>query len=723
MPHLITSLAINYEDDVVTARQRARQVAAELMFDEQDRTRIATAVSELARVFQQDKRVTQVDFLLEGDLAPQVLVVRIGAAARPPKTRWPGATAERAGGAAVEDWSQALLSARRLMDQCTVQESEGRPLAIQLTKLLPKRAPLFAGKTLERLVRKLDKQEPQNPIEEVRRQNQELLHALAELHERQQELVRLNRELEDTNRGVVALYAELDEKAGHLRRADEMKSRFLSNMSHEFRTPLNAILALSQLLLDRADGDLNAEQEKQVGYIRKSGEDLLELVNDLLDLAKIEAGKIEVRPSSFEVGNLFSALRGMLRPLLVSDRVSLVFEEAKGLPPMTTDEGKISQILRNFISNAIKFTEQGEIRVRAEVTDDRLAVAFSVADTGIGIAEADQARIFEEFSQLDSPIQRKVKGTGLGLPLCRKLADLLGGSVRVTSRLGAGSTFTATIPIRYAWSERTQDHASGAEPVQPDEGLAPVLVVEDEPETRLLYEKFLRRTAFQPIPAGSILQARELLRHHPIAAIVLDVLLPDDSAWSWLAELKQNDATRHIPVLIVSSVDDPRKGLALGAEDYAIKPVRRDWLLDRLERLTGRKGEQARAPVVLIVDDQEADRYILRRHLSGVACTIAEATGGEEGLKLARELKPALVLLDLNMPEMDGFQVLARLRDEPATAAIPVAVVTSQTPLPDRDPRLQSARAVLGKNDLSPAKIKQMVETAQAAQRFAHPSL
>ena len=194
---------------------------------------------------------------------------------------------------------------------------------------------------------------------ELQEQNRELVRALGELRERQEELMSLNRELEDTNRGVVALYAELDEKADHLRRADEMKSRFLSNMSHEFRTPLNSIRALSRLLLDRIDGDLSVEQEKQVGFISKASDDLTALVDDLLDLAKIEAGKIEVHPIEFSVGNLFSALRGMLRPLLVGDAVKLSFEEPQPTLTLYNDEGKVSQILRNFISNAIKFTEAG----------------------------------------------------------------------------------------------------------------------------------------------------------------------------------------------------------------------------------------------------------------------------------------------------------------------------------------------------------------------------
>jgi len=717
MPHPITSLAINFEEDVVTARQRARQVATELTFDEQDRTRISTAVSELARAFQHGRRVTQVEFLLEGDLAPQVLIVHIREASRTPKT------ALRPNGPSDlfhQDWNQALLSARRLMDQCSVQERDGKPVAIQLSKLLPKRAPLFVGALLERLATQLDIQRPQNPMQEVRQQNQELLRALEELHERQVELVNLNRELEDTNRGVVALYAELDEKAGHLRRADEMKSRFLSNMSHEFRTPLNAILALSQLLLDRADGDLTSEQEKQVGYIRKSGEDLLELVNDLLDLAKIEAGKIEVRPSEFDVGNLFSALRGMLRPLLVSNQVTLLFEKDEDVTRIHSDEGKISQILRNFISNAIKFTERGEVRVRASLTDDRRAVAFSVSDTGIGIAEGDQDRIFEEFSQIDHPIQRRVKGTGLGLPLCRKLAGLLGGSVAVTSRLGNGSTFTATIPLSHEGAEPAADATTESAAFEPRQGAIPVLIVEDEPETRLLYEKYLRRTPFQPIPAGSILQAREQLRRHAVAAIILDVLLPDDSAWQWLAELKGQDDTKHIPVLVVSSVDDPRKGLALGADDYGIKPVRREWLLERLERATkAGRTEGPGPPLVLIIDDQEADRYILRRHLAEAGYAVAEAGEGQEGLRLARELKPAMTILDLNMPEMDGFTVLGRLRDDPETRDMPVVVITSLTPLPKDDPRLRSARAVLGKHELSAGTMHQVVKEAMTGQLSA----
>ncbi|BCA53326.1 Histidine kinase [Nitrospira sp. KM1] len=712
MAYRISSVEINYEDDVVTARQRARQVARALLFDGQDQTRISTAISEVARMFVNRRTPSHVEFFLEGVSIPQVLLVSIG------KSREGGTKHSTPGNSAnlsvfPAQWDTAMVSARRLMDQCEMRVNGQQEATVWLKKLLYKRKSIFGQHDLERLTRQIGSVDPQNPIEEVRQQNQELVRALEELHERQQELLRLNGELEDTNRGVVALYAELDEKADHLRRADEMKSRFLSNMSHEFRTPLNAIIALSQLLIDRADGDLNTEQAKQVGYIRKSGGDLLDLVNDLLDLAKIEAGKIEVRPSEFEVGNLFSALRGMLRPLLVSNTVSLIFDEPAGLPVLSTDEGKVSQIVRNFISNAIKFTERGEVRITARATDDGKSVVFCVADTGIGIAEEDQERIFQEFSQIDHPIQRRVKGTGLGLPLCRKLSELLGGSVSVSSRLGSGSTFSAVIPVLYA-AKGGVNYVSDLPLVQPDETRLPVLVVEDEPETRLVYEKYLRRTPFQPIPAASIRQGRELLRRHSIVAIVLDIVLPDDTAWQWLAELKGDDATKGIPIFVVSAIDDPQKAIALGANDYCVKPMAASWLLERLERASraSKSDGQPECQVVLLIDDHEADRYLFGKLARETGFSVIEAPGGEEGLLLAKQISPSVIVLDLNMPRMDGFQVLKHLHDDLETRMIPVIVMSSQVLTPERRAALSHARVILEKSDLSPQSWKRAIQAA-----------
>jgi signal transduction histidine kinase len=255
----------------------------------------------------------------------------------------------------------------------------------------------------------------------------------------------LNDELAETNRGVVALYSELDIKADELRQATELKSRFLSYISHEFRTPLGAIASLTRLLLDHTDGTLTAEQSKQVTFVRTSAAELSDMVDDLLDLAKIEAGRLNVSPGWFDMVDLFAALRGMFKPLLQSEDVVLVFEEPIGVPRLFTDDRKLSQILRNYISNALKFTQHGEIRVSAKYECDR--VEFFVADTGIGIASEHVSALFHDFIQIDAPIQKRLRGSGLGLSLSKRLAQLLGGDVSVHSEVGKGSTFGVWIPV------------------------------------------------------------------------------------------------------------------------------------------------------------------------------------------------------------------------------------------------------------------------------------
>ncbi len=269
----------------------------------------------------------------------------------------------------------------------------------------------------------------------------------AELEARTQELEALRSELDETNRGVLALYAELDTQAQQLRQATELKSRFLAYMSHEFRTPIAAILSLSRLLLDRVDGPLTTEQEKQVGFIQSTISEFGEMVDDLLDLAKVEAGRVEISPEWFELVDLFSALRGMFKPVLINPDVTLVFEEPKGSSRLYTDDKKLSQILRNFISNALKFTLKGEVRVSAVQNGDE-SITFAVADTGIGIAREFHHAIFQDFAQIDSPIQKRLRGTGLGLSLSKRLAELLGGSVALQSELGQGSTFSVTVPLQ-----------------------------------------------------------------------------------------------------------------------------------------------------------------------------------------------------------------------------------------------------------------------------------
>jgi signal transduction histidine kinase len=257
----------------------------------------------------------------------------------------------------------------------------------------------------------------------------------------------LRAELEETNRGVLALYAELDVQADQLRQATELKSRFLAYMSHEFRTPINSIRSITRLLLDRVDGPLTEEQEKQVAFIQQNATEFAEMVDDLLDLAKVEAGRVEISPAWFEMVDLFSALRGMFKPVLTNPDVHLVFEEPQNVPKLYTDDRKLSQILRNFVSNALKFTPRGEVRVAAKFEGDS-RVTFSVADTGIGISPEFHQSIFEDFSQVQSALQKRLRGTGLGLSLSKKLAHLLGGSVKLESEPGKGSVFSVTIPVQ-----------------------------------------------------------------------------------------------------------------------------------------------------------------------------------------------------------------------------------------------------------------------------------
>jgi signal transduction histidine kinase len=276
----------------------------------------------------------------------------------------------------------------------------------------------------------------------------ELEQLRAELERRTAEIAFLQNELDETNKGVLALYSELDDNAVQLREAADLKSRFLSYMSHEFRTPLASITSISDILIGGMDGPLTAEQHRQIQFVRGSVRELTEMVDDLLDLAKVDAGRISISPEWFEMVDLFSALRGMFKPIVGSGSVSLIFEETGEIPRIYTDDKKLSQILRNFISNALKFTSEGEVRVSAALAaPDR--VEFAVSDTGIGIAKEHLPALFADFVQIDTRIQKRLRGTGLGLSLSKKFAELLGGTVGVISEEGRGSRFSVVIPTRY----------------------------------------------------------------------------------------------------------------------------------------------------------------------------------------------------------------------------------------------------------------------------------
>lgn len=661
------SLPIESEEDVVLARQRARQTAAALSFDGQDQIRLATAVSEIARNAYSYAGGGRIEFRVEGNHAPQLLTITI-------HDRGPGIKnlEEILAGRYRSQTGMGLgiIGAQRLVDRVDIESSRSGT-SVALRKLLPARTELYSGPRLHDIAQELMRDPRRSAMDEVRQQNLELVTALEELRKRKEELETLNRELEDTNRGVVALYAELDEKAEHLRRADDMKTKFLSNMTHEFRTPLNSILALSKLLLDELDGPLNDEQRKQVGFMRKGAEGLSELVNDLLDIAKIEAGKTTIAAKEFSIADLLSALRGMLRPLLLNTSVALVFEEPEDIPPMISDEAKVSQILRNFISNALKFTEEGEVRISVRYDASIDVVEFAVSDTGIGIAPADQETIFREFGQVEHLLQKRTRGTGLGLPITAKLVELLGGRLTLESAVGEGSTFRAVIPRVHSASTAP---LPGLVAALEDDSRIPVLFVEDHADTLELYEKYLEGSAFRLLPARDLREARYGLQFRP-RAIVLDILLAGEDSWAFLVELKRDPSTRNTPVMVLTAVADQHKAIVLGANSYSLKPVSREDLIRTLTELTTSWS-------ILVIDDDEATRYVLARALAELNCSVVEAATGTEGLEKARGGKPDLVFLDLNLPEIGGVEILQRLKADPATAGIPVIIYTSR-PLDD----------------------------------------
>ena len=540
----ILSIRIRSEHDIVGARRRARQVASLLGFPVTGRAAVAAAVSEIARNAFQYAGGGAIEFAVTTGPAP-FLWIEIS-------DHGPGMADLDAvlGGQykSTTGLGVGIVGARRLMDRFEIASSP-QGTRVRFGKSLPAAA---KPPDLPNLARELAGESMSTLLEEVQVQNRDLVSVLEslqqrekELHSRQQELERLNVELEETNRGVVALYAELEESASALRRANQLKSQFLSHISHEFRTPVNSIMALTHLLLRRTDGELTSEQEKQVTFIRQAAGGLADMVNDLLDIAKVESGKTEVRLAPVDVSHVLGAVRALMRPLATNDAVALIFEDPPARLTMETDEAKLGQILRNLVSNALKFTERGEVRVSARALDDH--IVFSVSDTGIGIAPQDLELVFQEFSQIHHSMQRCVKGTGLGLSLSRKFAGLLGGTLEATSNLGVGSTFVLKLPIHAAPAA-----SPGAVPAFPGPRSGTILVVDDEAAARYICRQMFRRSAYRIIEADS-LEAAERARFERPRLIILDLIMPGCSGAEVLDELKSDPMTREIPVIIHTS--------------------------------------------------------------------------------------------------------------------------------------------------------------------------
>jgi CheY-like chemotaxis protein len=449
-------------------------------------------------------------------------------------------------------------------------------------------------------------------------------------------------------------------------------------MSHELRTPLNAILGFSELLIDAPAEQIPAATKKRfLEQIHSSGKHLLGLINDILDLSKIEAGQMELRLQTVAVSELVQQAINTIEPLAAQKQIK-VEAEVGSAGEIQADAGKLKQMLLNLASNAIKFTPSGgNVKITAVRLPD--AVEITVTDTGIGIAKSDQERIFHEFQQVDSGTGRQQTGTGLGLSLTQRFAALHGGSLRVESELGRGSAFTLHLPLVAIQGERP--HAgSGVAPGHSNgnASLPLILVVEDDPSAAELLTRQLDRAGFRTEVVSTGAEVMEKARTLQPAAITLDVLLPGLDGWEVLNQLKNDEATRLIPVIVISVVDNPELGIALGALDYFVKPVAAKDLMGRLKKFNFAEKARTGDVRVLVVDDERANREWLAGILEPAGFAVISASGGAEAIKLARTRKPDLVLLDLMMPGVSGFDVVEAMRSGEATREIPIMVLTAK---------------------------------------------
>lgn len=542
------------EHDVFTLRQWGREVAALVGLEYQDQVRVATALSELVReLVMLDSPATVTLSLARG--APPLLMVT---------ATWAG-SAPGVASAAELAAAEGVAAAARLTDTCAVSY-DGSGGSVSLTKRLPMSAQSLTEARVAELREACRHLRTTSALDEIRRQNQDLLHALETLQARQEDLLRVNAELEETNRGVlalhaelsdeleetnrgvVALYAELDERSRQLREASEGKTRFWRNVSHELRTPINAVVGLSRLLLDAGSAPLTAEQHHQVQLIEQSGAMLLNLVNELLDVAKAESDRIEPNLQPVDLGGVFDELRATLRPLAPTSEVVLVVENLPEGESLITDPILLGRILRNLVSNGLKFTERGEVRCRARRQPEAGYLEITVTDTGIGIPPEHQQRVFEEFHQVPGRLQARVSGTGLGLPYARRLAGILGGSLRLDSEPGRGTEVTLRLPLLMAAR------------------FGSVLIVDDDPAMRAVLRSAIAAHADRMAEAGDGLNALRAMRADLPDLVLLDLNIPPPDGRAVLAEMRSDPALRAVAAVVVTSAKlDANERVTLGA--------------------------------------------------------------------------------------------------------------------------------------------------------------
>lgn len=510
--------------------------------------------------------------------------------------------------------------------------------------------------------------------EELRARNQELQTQQEELQAQAEELGKQSEEMQAQN-------VELQQQRLAVEAASRLKSQFLSNMSHELRTPLNSVMALSRVLMLQAKTKLSDEEVGYLAIIQRNGKNLLTLINDILDLSRIEAGRMDIKPRFFSPGQTLENIVESIEPLAVEKQIKICRDIPATLMPLESDEIRVTQILQNLIANAVKFTESGNVTITAK--SDQKKIFIQVADTGIGIAGTDLPHVFDEFRQVDGSSSRRHEGTGLGLAIAHKAAGMLGGELSVKSTLGVGSTFTLILPL--AWQGQGQDQMRSPETItagQPAGGkpvLKTILVVDDDPQVAEMIAGHLMQEGYRTVIAVSGEEALTLAASELPFAVTLDVIMPDMDGWEVLQGLKNNPATRNIPVIIVSVSEEKETGFALGAIGYVAKPVSEKMLLAEIWKIA-RPDTRS----IMIVDDNDMDRRKISQIVEQEGLIPVIAHDGAVCLEMIRQNIPDILVLDLMMPEPDGFAVLETIRSTPETLDLPVIVVTAKE-LTDED--------------------------------------
>jgi signal transduction histidine kinase/CheY-like chemotaxis protein len=509
------------------------------------------------------------------------------------------------------------------------------------------------------------------------------------------------------------LFDEIQNKSRQLAERSQHKSQFVASMSHELRTPLNAIIGLTEMMVKNAARFGTEKAQEPLQRVNRAGTHLLGLINQVLDLSKIEAGKLELNPRTVQLAPLINDVISTAGQLAEQNKNRLVVDAQENLGTLTVDPMRLRQILLNLLSNAFKFTKQGEVKLRVKrVVDGRNWIEIAVADTGIGMTPEQQAKLFEEFTQADSSTARQYGGTGLGLAITRKLARMMGGDVTVTSEPGKGSVFTVRLPASGEAQARSLTDTSDS---RRSPSADSVLVIDDDATARELIADHLKAEGFSVVTAAGGAEGLKFAKELRPTAITLDVMMPDLDGWSVLAALRQDPELAEIPVIMITIVDEHRRGIALGAAGYLTKPIDRE----RLRHVIGRFRAPARPTRVLVVEDDAVQRERMLGWLEGPQWTVREAENGREALNRIQENKPDVILLDLMMPEMDGFAVVAALQKEAGWQAIPVIVITARDlDAKDRERLNSGVQSVLVKERFRPAdlveRVRRLVQTKPA---------